>query len=195
MKSSLTKSFSLLMSAVYLLITLSPFASAAFHSKSFFSSVSRECSGDCRKCGCSAEKSASRACCCWQKKQALARKEQTAHASCPTGSKLPSESKDPCCNNDVAHEDNHGGHDDMVVATSSGEAQQDKASISISTCPCGNDKDQVFHGSGSSQHMPFSFTASIPVRNLILVSFLQPGRLDSIYSDPPDPPPRLAFIS
>lgn len=180
------------MTVVYLLITLSPFASAALHSKSFFNSVSRECSGDCRKCGCSAEKSASRSCCCWQKKQAVAKKEQPADKSCPTGSSIPSRANHGCCNNAPGNDDNH---DDLAVVEPDIELQQDIPTISISTCPCGDGKDLAFPGSGNGQHMPFCYTSYIPEREFTPITSFHNGRLDTRYSEPPDPPPKLLFNS
>lgn len=55
----------LLMTVIYLLITLSPLAPLAMHSKRIAHAVTGHCSGDCDICGCSPERRASRTCCCW----------------------------------------------------------------------------------------------------------------------------------
>ncbi|MBC8017278.1 MAG: hypothetical protein H7X83_02000 [Verrucomicrobia bacterium] len=59
---------------IYLMISLSPLASLAMHSKTVAHAVTGECSGDCTICGCSTESMATRTCCCSKKK------EQRAHA-------------------------------------------------------------------------------------------------------------------
>jgi hypothetical protein len=56
------------MMAIYLMITFSPMASAALHSKSIVHAVTGECSGDCTICGCSPAARANHTCCCAKKK-------------------------------------------------------------------------------------------------------------------------------
>lgn len=58
----------LVLAAIYLLITLSPLEFFAFRSTAIALAVTGECAGDCSICNCSPERSASRTCCCWQKK-------------------------------------------------------------------------------------------------------------------------------
>ncbi|NVN89244.1 MAG: hypothetical protein HXX11_01460 [Desulfuromonadales bacterium] len=58
----------LLMTVIYLLITLLPLAPLAMHSKSVAHAVTGQCSGDCDICGCSPERRASHTCCCWLNK-------------------------------------------------------------------------------------------------------------------------------
>lgn len=67
---SLTRYISaLVLATLYLLIVLSPLAPLAASPAVTLHALSGECSGDCSLCGCSAERSASHSCCCWQKKQ------------------------------------------------------------------------------------------------------------------------------
>lgn len=59
---------SLLLTVIYLLITMSPLAPLALKSPRVAHAVTGECSGDCDICGCSLERRADHTCCCWQKK-------------------------------------------------------------------------------------------------------------------------------
>lgn len=58
-----------LMTVIYLLITFSPLAPLAMHSKGIAHAVTGQCSGDCDICGCAPERRASHTCCCWRTKQ------------------------------------------------------------------------------------------------------------------------------
>ena len=58
----------LILTVIYLLITMSPLAPLALKSPTVAHAVTGECSGDCDICGCSAERRANHTCCCWQKK-------------------------------------------------------------------------------------------------------------------------------
>jgi hypothetical protein len=58
----------LLLSLIYIMISLSPLAPLTLRSASQAHGVAGECSGNCDICGCSAERRASRTCCCWIKK-------------------------------------------------------------------------------------------------------------------------------
>jgi hypothetical protein len=66
---SLRRMITATLTAVYLLITLSPLSSIAMHSKVVAHAVTGECSGDCNICGCSAENRANHTCCCAKKRQ------------------------------------------------------------------------------------------------------------------------------
>lgn len=63
-----------ILTAIYLMIALSPLASLAMHSKTVAHALTNQCSGDCNICGCSPESMASKTCCCSKKR------EQEAHA-------------------------------------------------------------------------------------------------------------------
>jgi len=182
------------MTAVYLLLTLSPLASLGIQSHPFFQLLSTECSGDCRLCGCSAERSASRACCCWQKKLAEAKKQQAKlQTPCATAAASSSRTAGSCCKKSAPHED-HGTEAAVSPQTGNSPAKGGEA-VSISTCPCGSGKDLAFAGIEKTQHIPFRFLTGIPLRKSTHFAFLQPERLSSRYCEPPDPPPKLFILS
>lgn len=92
-----------MLTAIYLLITISPLAPIAMRSKSVAHAVTGECSGDCDICGCSPERRASRTCCCWQKKLQHDRtrhEDEKGTASCcktkPGGKKVEIACNCPC---------------------------------------------------------------------------------------------------
>ncbi len=58
----------LFLTAIYLVIVMSPLAPLALRSPTIAHAVTGECLGDCNICGCSAEQRASHTCCCWKKK-------------------------------------------------------------------------------------------------------------------------------
>jgi hypothetical protein len=182
------------MTAVYLLITLSPLASIGNQSKPFFQSITKECSGDCRTCGCSAERSASHACCCWQKKLAIAKVQQQNRALCQTASTgTAAKTGGSCCKKSAQHHD----HKDeaSISAQSDNTSDLNSKTVSISTCPCGSGKDLGFSGAEKTQHVPFRFLTGMPVQKSTQFAFLQPERLVTRYGEPPDQPPRICIFS
>jgi hypothetical protein len=74
----------LVLTVIYLLITMSPLAPLALKSPRVAHAVTGECSGDCDICGCSPERRADHTCCCWQKKmkQVHAHEEEQLPACC-----------------------------------------------------------------------------------------------------------------
>jgi hypothetical protein len=58
-----------ILTAIYLVIALSPLAPLAMHSKVVAHAVTGECSGDCDICGCSSKNRANHTCCCAKKRQ------------------------------------------------------------------------------------------------------------------------------
>lgn len=68
---------------LYLMISLSPLASLAMHSKTVAHAITGECSGDCTTCGCPAESSSTRSCCCSRKQQQQARVHEDEHDATP----------------------------------------------------------------------------------------------------------------
>jgi hypothetical protein len=68
MKRASLNIVALLLSVIYIMISLSPLAPLTLRSASLAHAVAGECSGNCDICGCSAERRASRTCCCWIKK-------------------------------------------------------------------------------------------------------------------------------
>lgn len=196
MKRSYQQSISFIMTAIYLLITLSPLASIGSRSNPFLNIIPRECSGDCRLCGCSVERSAAHACCCWQKKLAGAKalQQPLEQKSCPTASSAAdTKTAGNCCSKAAEHD----GHEDQASTLTPAENSTDRVAqtVSISTCPCGSGKDLTFFGNEKTQHIPFRFLAGIPLQLVTPLSSLQPERLTTRYGEPPDPPPKLSVIS
>jgi hypothetical protein len=189
MKRLHKKSISLIMTAVYLLLTLSPLASAGIQSKPFLQAITKECQGDCRLCGCSAERSASHACCCWQKRLAMAKAQQQNRALCQTAAKTGGS----CCKKTAQHHD----HEDeaSVSAQSVKKSAPDSVTVSISTCPCGNGKDLTLSGAEKTQHIPFRFLSGVPVQLAAKFPLLQPERPATRYGEPPDQPPKISIFS
>lgn len=186
---------SLLMTVVYLLLTLSPLVSIGIHSQPFLQVLSRECSGDCRLCDCSAERSASRSCCCWQKKLAEAKKQRAKrNASCSLDTSAPIKTAGSCCDKHSQQEDDD--HEAVVASPQAGNSpDNDSDTVGISTCPCGSDKDLAFSGSEKSQHIPFRYSGGMLLTQVTCFSFLQPELLISRYREPPDPPPKVPAVS
>jgi predicted ATP-grasp superfamily ATP-dependent carboligase len=96
---------STVLSVIYLMISFSPLALIAMHSKTVVHAITGECSGDCNICGCSPESRASNTCCCSKKrkqeahthededatpdcckKKSVGKKTVIASCGCPCGS-------------------------------------------------------------------------------------------------------------
>jgi hypothetical protein len=196
MKQSSRSIISLVMTAVYLLVILAPLAPAALHSAPLTHLLTGECAGDCRSCGCSPERSAARACCCWQKKLAEAKilKPAAEHTSCPTSTAaVTPKPAGSCCSRSAEHTD----HEDEAALSTQAASTNDTSmqTVSISTCPCGSGKDLTFAAGETIQHIPFRFSAGIPLQQVTRFAFLQPERLDSRSDQPPDPPPKILIVS
>jgi hypothetical protein len=183
------------MTAVYLLVILAPLAPAVLHSAMLAHVLTGECTGDCRSCGCSPERTATRACCCWQKKLAgvNALKPPTEHNSCPTSTATAYTKKSgSCCSKPAQHSDHEDQTSGPMQATSTTDISAQTVSISI--CPCGSGKDMSVASGKTIQHIPFSFSSGLPLQLVSRLDFLQPERFASRYGEPPDPPPK-AYIS
>lgn len=187
MKKSARSIISLVMTALYLLIILAPLAPATL----FSHVLTAECAGDCRSCGCSPERSAARACCCWQKKLAGAKalKPAADHKSCPTSTAAADTTPSGSC---CSKQDQHADHADEFSGATQANATTDKAAaqVSISTCPCGSGKDMTVASGETIQHLPFRFLSGIPIQQATRFSYLQPERFASRHGEPPDPPPK-----
>jgi len=182
------RSISFIMTAVYLLITLSPLASNSSKSNPFFQTLAKECSGDCRLCGCSAERSASQTCCCWQRKLAEAKnlKQSKKPQPCQTVSVAAGKS---CCPKAEQHADTE--NEESLSTQADSAPSGDSLPVSISTCPCGSGKDLTFSSGDRSQHIPFRFASGIPVQTITPFAFLPAARFASRHIEPPDPPPKF----
>jgi len=186
---------SLFMAVLYLLITGMPLAPLAMHSPRVAHAVTGECSGDCGICGCAPERSASRACCCWQKKLAgekvAAKPGEKSCCKKPVDRivKVAAKKKADC-----SHDD-HDGHDGTTATADNGAGDQEKSVTSISSCPCGSGKHLFFWGSENIQHLPSIFAGGIPLLQNHDHASLPPDRLTSRHGEPPDPPPKLSPIA
>lgn len=103
MKKNLLRIIALIIMVIYSVLAVSSLAAFAAKPDLGARAASGECGGDCAECGCSPERSASHACCCWQKKRNshCNNKEQSADCgmesdadtnepvltACPCGSK------------------------------------------------------------------------------------------------------------
>ena len=84
MKRPARNILALALTVMYLVITMSPLAPLAMHSKAIAHAVAGECTGDCDTCGCSLERRANHTCCCFMKKQReqqLAREKRSAQVA------------------------------------------------------------------------------------------------------------------
>jgi hypothetical protein len=68
MKRSSRYIVALVLTVIYLLITMSPLAPLVLLSPAVAHAVTGECAGNCDICGCSLERRAGKTCCCWLKK-------------------------------------------------------------------------------------------------------------------------------
>lgn len=182
------------MTVLYLLIVFSPLASLAMQPNLNVHAPGRECSGDCRIDGCSPERSAARACCCWQSRKKTTRDafRGSADGCCgtkpaPVASKLAGH-----CLTNVAHD----GHDEHgAVASSDGTTQGRSHSTSIGSLPCGSGKHIALWGTENVQHLPYHFSGEIPPQLENSIPQSGPGYMVSRHNDPPDPPPRRSPLT
>lgn len=194
MKPSLRSITSLAMAVLYLLIIGLPLAPLAMHSRQVVHAVTGECSGDCSICGCAPERSAARACCCWQKKRAQER--------------LAGSSGKSCCNKPAGKEhlkvaerlrdSRHDGHDDHEAIDPAADNERpapDGTVASISNCPCGSGKHLLLGGGDNVQHIPSIHAGGIPLLQNHSYPSLPNDRLISHHGEPPDPPPKLSPVA
>jgi len=195
MKRSHRYTTSLFMAVLYLLVTFSPLAPLAMHSKRVAHAVTGECSGDCGICGCAPERSAARACCCWQKKLASEKvSARSGKKSCckkqPASRLVKVEPRDKTgCGND-----DHEDHDAASASADTG-SDQEKSVASISSCPCNSGKHLLLGGAENIVHLPSFFTGGIPLLQAPDHFAYPPDRLTSHYCEPPDPPPKLSPVA
>ena len=184
---------SLLLTTVYLLIVAGPVAPLAMQSKSVAHALTGECSGDCRIDGCSLDRSASRTCCCWQKKrrEASASSDLSQSDMRDTAPALSAEvpaKRSGCCPADVQDTHENG----IESKTVSSVSPQKKRTTTISSRPCGNGKILALLSTETTQHLPFFFADEPLSQEQTLLTFCTPGRLTSRLGDPPDPPPIIS---
>src|SRR6185369_1362755 len=71
------------LTAIYLMISLSPLSSLVMHSKTVAHAIAGECSGDCNICGCSPERRANQTCCCAKTRQQQAHSHEDGEDDTP----------------------------------------------------------------------------------------------------------------
>jgi len=187
---------SLFMAVLYLLITGMPLAPLAMHSKRVAHAVTGECSGDCGICGCAPERSAARACCCWQKKLASEKvAARPGEKSCckkqPASRIVAAAPRDKA---DCSHDD-HDDHEAAQATADNGTSDDEKSVTSISSCPCGSGKHLFHWGADTIQHLPSIYSGGIPRLQNHDHASLPPDRLTSHLGEPPDPPPKLSQVA
>jgi hypothetical protein len=185
---------SLFMTALYLLIVFSPLAPFAMQSKLVAHAVTGECSGDCKIDGCSLERSAAHACCCWQKKQHAQNNVHLhpmtkAVATPPEPPTKSSRKKSSCCYDQAA--DSRTNKSDAASASASPATPSTEA-VTITSTPCGSGKLFDLLNSEQAQHIPFIFVEVISSPEQTTLAAIPPGLLTSRQSDPPDPPPIIS---
>lgn len=92
-KRPVQRSIATVLSVIYLMISFSPLASLAMHSKMVAHAITGECSGDCTICGCSPESRASNTCCCSKKRKQQAHIHEDEDATPDCCKKEPTEKK------------------------------------------------------------------------------------------------------
>jgi hypothetical protein len=166
---------------VYAAIVLSPLAPLALRSAHVAHAVTGECVGDCDICGCSPERRASHTCCCWQKK--LQRMPETAQVA--GGGHDHGEQPAGCCRKKQEPE---------PVAECCRKKKRDVQQV-LTCCPCGSSKMVGLWGAQKFEQLPNRFAGIIPVScgEFRFHPFID--RLTDRHGDPPDPPPKLTFLS
>ena len=161
----------LILTVIYLLITMSPLAPLVMHSPRMAHAITGECVGDCTVCGCSPERSANHTCCCWQKK--------VQHAHDADQEQVPD-----CCKK--KHKE---------VAGSCKKEDRAVTPQMTCNCPCGSNKMVGLWGGEKYEQLPFHHSIDILVLNEERLFPPHRDRLSDRVGDPPDPPPKLAYLS
>ena len=165
----------LLLLAVYLLISLSPLAPLAMHTKAVAHAVTGECAGDCNICGCSPASRANQTCCCARKNR------QAQH---PELARVEADEPE-CCRKireEAAEPDTRDQH-----------PEQSSSSVTVLKCgcPCDGGKPFSLSGIGFSELIPYVHECdSLPYAEASYHPPFNPS-MASRHAEPPDPPPRL----
>jgi hypothetical protein len=207
------RQIAVVLTAVYMLIVLTPLAPLAMYSKVVTHAVTGECVGDCKICGCSLESQTSKTCCCWQKKQKQYSDARfSAGAGCATKTApAPSAAKGSCSSvshsadpvvakndNRAKNEQHHKHHEDSenVQAFQHNEERSQSETVYKCGCPCGKGNLFTLAGAGTSELLPYIYSERIvpPHEGTHHYSDLS-QLLASRHGEPPDPPPRLQLLS
>lgn len=97
-----------------------------------------------------------------------------------------------CWLNRMKHEH---GHDEEDVPACCRKKKQGGKAVLTCNCPCGSSKELGLSGAGKSEQLPYRFTARLPSADAgALVSSYRKRPTDR-HDEPPDPPPRVPFLS
>jgi hypothetical protein len=183
---------SLLMTIIYLVIVFSPLAPLAMQSQHIAHAVTGECSGNCEVDGCSLERSAAHACCCWQKKKhvevdAHLHSEDDNSSMLQATTTITPKKRASCC--DASVQKSPEKTDSAPSASTS--APNNTRQVTIGSIPCGSGKLFAILSVETTQHLPFFFTGDThPSPEQSPLYFFPQDRLTSRYTDPPEPPPQ-----
>ena len=156
----------LLLFIIYLVIVMSPLAPFAMHSPVIAHALTGKCAMDCSICGCSAERSANRTCCCW-----LNRIQLVHH--------------------DHEEEDDHN----KPACCKKNGLKQNSAASSVRSLPCNSGKNIAFTGGEKVDVIPFRYIMGTITAIASPLSTPIPVCRTEWLSEPPDPPPKLRTIS
>ena len=167
MKRSFRRIIASVLTVIFIMILLSPLAPLAMWSPSVLAAkVTGECTGDCRTCGCSLERSSTRTCCCWQKKYMLQEEEKSQNSPI-------------CCK-----------------PQKSMQKKDQKKMVSIkSHCPCERNKLNAIFGSVESPLCTCNTVVVDPVYTEQRMTIQLQQCMKERQADPPDPPPKLIIYS
>ncbi|GAM09728.1 hypothetical protein OR1_02008 [Geobacter sp. OR-1] len=175
----------------YVTLLLGQLAPMAMGSAIITHAITGECSGDCDIDGCSPASRANHTCCCGQKKQQRVAMIQPAMKTavtqagkaccCPTKVRQSSVPVFSCCKNTSADH-----------AEAAATATQDSLPVYKCGCPCSDGKQLALEGAGKIDWVPFPLSVVKAVNYEVHNRSLDPARLTSRHSDPPDPPPKIA---
>lgn len=199
-----------ILTALYLLIALTPLSPLLLKSAHIAHAVTGECSGDCEIDGCSLENRANHTCCCWQKKQkqaGLPQKHSTDSCCAPASPPLQSASTGGCCTPPkpvvtasccappaVSQHDNH---DNQEQTTTMSEPAHDTTGQTVFKCgsPCGKGKVLALVKLSTDEIIPYHYVAAVSPANVSTHAALSPPPLSSRTIEPPKPPPKLSLVS
>lgn len=170
----------LLLTGIYLLVALAPLTAIALRSDYVAHVLIGECAGDCRICGCAAERSRAGTCCC-------ALKKRFAHRA-PTDGDSPAGraagAVGSCCKAARPATPADGGrHCTLPDNRAAGET-------AIAALPCGRTNPLVFPGSEPLQHLPCVISSNLPQQIPGVSRTPYRESLASHTGEPPDPPPK-----
>ena len=98
-----------------------------------------------------------------------------------------------CCWQKRVHREH--GHDESQAGDCCKGKRHDRGPTLKGNGSCGNSKQLAFLGPTASEQIPFHYTQIGPVYYTGTICTSPVNRLTSCHGEPPDPPPKLAFIA